>query len=107
MLLRPSLALAALLITATASAHEGPRAELSALDAALEARPGDADLLLRRAALHRREGHLAASLADLAVLEHVAPARRELYYERGLTRAAAGDGAGAEADLNRFLEGGP
>lgn len=103
----PTLLVAALLLPAAALAHEGPRAEMAALDTALEARPGDVELLLRRAALLRRDGQLAASLTDLAVVAHLAPARRELYAERGLTRAAAGDAAGAEADLTRFLAGGP
>ena len=107
-LMRRLAVLAALLLAApVASAHKGPHAELLALDAALADKPGDVDLLLRRASLHRREGHLEAARADLAVIEHLAPTRRELFYERGLLRAAGGDNPGAEADLTRFLAGFP
>ncbi|MFT3768359.1 MAG: hypothetical protein QM820_23170 [Minicystis sp.] len=107
LMLRPLLLAAMMLAAATAAAHEGSHAELAALDAALEARPGDVDLLLRRASLHRRSGHVAAALADLTVVEHLAPGNRDMLLERGLTRAAAGDAAGAEADLTRLLDGGP
>jgi tetratricopeptide (TPR) repeat protein len=101
------LVLAALLAAASpAFGHEGPHTEVAVLDAALAARPGDVELLLQRAALLRREGHLAAALADLAVVAHLAPANREMLLERGLTRAASGDAAGAEADLTRVIEGG-
>lgn len=106
-MLRAAIFCAAILVASAASAHQGPHAELEALDRALADRPGDVDLLLRRAEVHRRENHLAAAMADLTVVEHLAPSRRELWLERGLTRAAGGDHAGAEADLSRFLEGSP
>lgn len=98
---------AALLVAPAAAAHQGTHAEIAALDAALADKPGDVDLLLRRAELHRRENHLEAARADLTVVEHIAPNRRELFYERGMLRAASGDNAGAEGDLTRFLEGNP
>ncbi len=106
-MVRPAVILAWLLAATAAKAHEGPHVELAALDAALERRPDDVDLLLRRATLHRREGHVQASLADLIRVEQLSPGLRELLLERGLTRAAAGRAAEAEADLGRFLEGGP
>ncbi|APR81043.1 Hypothetical protein A7982_06390 [Minicystis rosea] len=101
------LALALLAVAETASAHDGAHADLAALDAALDARPGDVDLLLRRAAIHRRENHFAAALADLAVVEHLAPQNRDMLLERGLTRLAMGDATSAEADLTRVIDGGP
>lgn len=98
---------AALLCAPAAAAHPGEDAELRALDAALDAQPANVDLLLKRAAIHRRLNHLQASLADLAVIDHLAPGNRDMLLQRGLTRLAGGDPAGAEADLTRVLEGGP
>lgn len=107
----PFLLAAALFIgpalATAASAHPGEDAELRALDTALDAHPADITLLLRRASLHRRLNHIPASLADLAVIEHLQPQNRDMLLERGLTRFAGGDAAGAEADLTRLLEGGP
>ncbi|UQA55491.1 tetratricopeptide repeat protein [Polyangium aurulentum] len=92
---------------APALAHDGPSAEIAVLDVELKNRPNDVDLLLQRAALHRRLGNLASALADLARAESVAPARREIYLERGLIRQEQGDAAGAEADFSRYLDAGP
>jgi tetratricopeptide (TPR) repeat protein len=96
-----------LLASAPALAHDGPSADIAVLDVELKNRPGDVDLLLQRAALHRRLGNLASALADLGQAESSAPARREIYLERGAVRMEGGDAAGAEDDFTRFLDAGP
>lgn len=102
------LLLAALVTTAArASAHQGVSAEIAALDREIAKAPGDASLLVRRAALHRRDGHPSLALADLARAEARSPGRRDVLLERGLALFGAGDRGAAEAALDRFLAGGP
>ena len=105
-MVRRLLLAAVLLATTPAAAHEGVRNELALVDAELKARPGEIDLLLKRAALYRRQGDLERAMVDLDEVAQKAPARRELLVERGLTQAQRGDHAAAEADLTRFLDTG-
>ena len=92
---------------ARASAHEGTSAEIAALDRKIAASPGDASLLVQRAALLRRQGRPALALADLARADARSPGRRDVLLERGLTLWSAGDPRGAETALDRFLSSGP
>jgi Flp pilus assembly protein TadD len=91
---------------ARASAHEGVSAEIAALDRKIAQHPGDASLLVRRAALLRREGHPSRALADLARADSRDPGRRDVLLERGLALFARGDRRGAETALDRFLASG-
>ena len=101
----PMLA-AVLLLGGSAAAHDGTSVEMAVLDAQIQGRPGDVDLLLQRAALARRTGDLSKSITDLEQVARRDPERRELFLERGLTLAAQGSAARAEADLDRFLDAG-
>ncbi len=105
----PAVAIACLLLAAAApvAAHDGPAAELAVLDAEIKARPGDPAAWLARAALSRRLGRVDRALADLEEVARLDPERRELFLERGLARAAGGQAGPAEADLDRYLAGGP
>jgi tetratricopeptide (TPR) repeat protein len=93
------------LVSATAWGHQGHSAELAALDAELRARPADVGALVRRAAVHRRQRAFSRAIADLERALRLDPRRADLYLERGLTRAASGDAAGADVDFTRALAG--
>lgn len=97
----------ALLWSGAAAAHPGSSRAIAAISAEIERSPSDARLRLERAALHRRAGDLQAAMADLRVVEHVAPEARRLRLERALVRKALGNAAGALSDLDRFLASGP
>ena len=100
------LTLALLLAASSASAHEGLKAEIQALDAQIAASPGAAPLLVERARLRRLDGDPAGGLVDLAAAGALAPTLRIVSLERGLTELALGKVASAEANLSRFLASG-
>lgn len=110
-MLRPLLVTAWILACAASAtrvdAHPGASADIAALSQQLAERPGDAALLIQRAAAYRRQGQLDRALADLDAAARSDPNRREILLERGLLRAARKEPALAEADLTRFLASGP
>jgi tetratricopeptide (TPR) repeat protein len=107
MLRQLGVVLSLVLFTASdASGHPGLSVDLAAVNRKLVERPGDVDLLLARATIYRRKGQLQSALADLGRVAQLAPQRRELFLERGLTQAALGRSAAAELDLTRYLDSG-
>lgn len=94
-------------IAPLAHAHPGPAIEVAALDALRKERSQDPALLVKRAAVLRRAGQLDRALEDLAEAARLAPSDSAVARERGLTRAAKGLHALAEADLSAALQAAP
>ncbi len=69
--------------------------------------PNQADSLVKRGHLYRLNGRLVESLADLDRARQLDPQDRWVGLQRGLTLSAMGRDQEAEAELDRFLRGGP
>lgn len=89
-----------LALPAAVRAHESVQTELAELDAALAQRE-DADLLVRRAELHRVRGETQRALDDLARAQAIDPARETV----ALARARALLEAGRDAEAREALAG--
>ncbi len=104
------LALFALLAASSWSlptyAHEGVNIEIAALGIKIQKEPQNVALYLERAALLRRERQFAGALADLATAQKLAPDRREITLEKGLTLAGMGQTKEAETLLSAYLDSG-
>lgn len=90
----------------SAYAHEGVNEEIANLAAKIQKSPQNVALYLERAALLRRERQFVAALEDLAMAQKLAPDRREIALEKGLTLAATGQVKDAEALLTVYLSAG-
>ncbi len=100
--------LAALLsLIGAALAHPGVRDDLRRADERVDREPGSAAAHLRRAALHRRAGDPARSLADAARAAQLGAAPGAVALERGLALAAAGRHAEAIPDLTTAIAARP
>jgi tetratricopeptide (TPR) repeat protein len=92
--------------TASALAHEGVNVQIVNLGKKIAQDPTNPSSYLERAALFRREKRFSAALDDLATAQRLAPDRRDIQLERGLTLAAKGDTKEAETLLSKYLESG-
>lgn len=90
----------------SARAHIGAHAQIEALDRELALRPDDASVLVSRAELHRRAGHVMDAFVDAENAVLVASDTLEPYLERGLALEGLGARAAAEDDLDTYLDGG-
>lgn len=102
-----ALAVGPILVDAPAWAHPGLHHDIAKVTAAIEVSPDRPDLWLRRARLHRLDGHAEAALADLERARHLGMGDGELLLEQGLALADAGFGRQAEETLNLYLQGHP
>jgi tetratricopeptide (TPR) repeat protein len=91
-----------LMVPAVAGAHRGLRHDIEQVTAQLLPAP-QAELLLRRAALYRRQGAHESSLADLDRAAALGADPAQTVLERGLTLAAMGADADAITALSRSL----
>ena len=101
-----SAVLAVSALVFSAHAHEGVNVEIATLGAKIQKDPQNVALYLQRAALLRREKQFTAALADLATAQKIAPDRREITLEKGLTCAASGQFNEAETLLSAYLDAG-
>jgi tetratricopeptide (TPR) repeat protein len=88
----------------TVLAHGPLHGQISELDAQLEQQPANAELLLRRADLHRLDGNAAAAMADLTAVEKITPVPDGLWWVRGRLLVEQQRPEAALVDLNRWLE---
>lgn len=86
--------------------HESVNVQITNLGAKIQKDPKNPSLYIERADLLRREKQYAAALSDLDRAQKLAPERRDLVLERGLTLAAKGDTEAAERLLSRYLASG-
>jgi len=94
-------------IVLPARAHPGPHHDIERLTAAIALSPDDAALYIERARNYRLDGQVSASLADCDRAASLDGDERAIWLERGLTLAALGRDAEAEAELTQFCESGP
>ena len=92
-----------LLWVSPSSSHESVNVQISALGAKIQKDPKNPSLYLERADLQRREKHYAEALRDLDRAQKLAPERKDIVLERGLTLAAKGDTEEAEKLLSKYL----
>lgn len=90
----------------SALAHEGVNVQITQISQKIEREPTNLVLYLERADLFRREKQFSAALSDLAIAEKLAPNRRDIQLERGLTLAAKGDTKEAESLLSAYISAG-
>lgn len=88
----------------TLLAHGPLHGQISELDAQLEQQPANAELLLRRADLHRLDGNATAAMADLTVVEKITPVLEGLWWVRGRLLVEQQRPEAALVDLTRWLE---
>jgi tetratricopeptide (TPR) repeat protein len=100
------MALAVLVGAGSAWGHAGVPREIEELDQRLAMRPGDAGLLVQRAALWRRVRRLDEAEKDVAAAEAKEPGRADVLFERGSLLLERGEYAGAEETLSRCVESG-
>lgn len=93
----------AMLLPAIAFADPPVDDELAALDARIEAAPTDVDLLLQRAELRVRASDADGALADLRLVEAMAPGDPRLSLLRGWIHFDGGADRRAEAELERYV----
>jgi len=102
-----SCAIAAFLMwSLTALAHEGVNVQVAQISQKIQQNPTNSALYVERAALFRREKQFSAALSDLAHAEKLAPNRRDIQLERGLTLAAKGETKEAERLLSAYISAG-
>jgi tetratricopeptide (TPR) repeat protein len=94
--------LVALAATA-AGAHPGLHHDIASATAAIDKEPTKADLYVERAFLERLDEEFDAALIDLEKAQRLDPANLRVAAERGMTFAALGQDADAEAELSRFV----
>lgn len=90
----------------SALGHEGVHVEIANLGVKIQKEPKNTNLYLERAVLLRRDRQFDKALADLATAEKLAPERREITLEKGLTLALAGRNEMAETLLSAYLANG-
>ena len=98
-------ALAAWATTASLFAHGDLHEQIEAVTAQIAKEPGNAELLLKRAELHRAHEEWAAALADYDRVDLLAPGRTSL--GRGLVLLAQGKAREALAPLDECLHARP
>ncbi|MFN0152351.1 MAG: metallophosphoesterase [bacterium] len=86
-----------------ALAHEEPGAQVHALSEAIASSPGDAGLLLRRAALYLLDHEWDAAGIDLDRAERIAPGLDGVAVARAQLHLGTGDPARAVASANQHL----
>lgn len=94
------------LLALSAAAHESVNVQIASLDKKIQKEPQNVTAYIERAVLLRREKQFPAALADLETAQKLAPNRREILLERGLTLAAKGDSKEAENLLSAYLASG-
>jgi tetratricopeptide (TPR) repeat protein len=94
--------LVALAATA-AGAHPGLHHDIASATTAIDKEPTKADLYVERAFLERLDEEFDAALIDLEKAQRLDPANLRVAAERGMTFAALGQDADAEAELSRFV----
>ena len=98
-----ALLLFALILPAAAHAHGPLETRIAALGRRIAEDPGDAELLLRRGELHRRQRSWALALADLDRAAELDRDHSEIVLLRGKTLLDAGRAADADAAFERYL----
>lgn len=98
-----AIALALWLLPAAALADPLLEARLASLDERIAASPTDVELLLRRAELRMRAAEPDAALADVRLVEAIAPGDPRAPMLRGWIHFEQGDDARAEAALERYV----
>ena len=98
-------ALVAWAVTASLFAHGDLHEQIEAVTAQIAKEPGNAELLLKRAELHRAHEDWAAALADYDRVDPLAPGRTSL--GRGLVLLAQGKAREALAPLDECLHARP
>jgi len=85
-------------------AHPGLAVQSEQLDEALSDQPENADLLIRRGDIHRREGNFAAAEQDFAAARLLDPANPELDFFQGRLLLDMGRAEEADAMLGHWIE---
>lgn len=88
------------------SAHEGVNVQIQAIGQKVQQDPTNPAHYIERATLYRREKQFSKALSDLALAEKLAPNRRDIQLEQGLTLAAKGDHKEAERLLSVHIASG-
>jgi len=100
--------LAALIILSTlplsALSHPDLVLQIQALDAQIEAKPADADLLIKRGDLYRRHQEYAAAAMDLAAARKASPNNSILDFYDGLLLLERGDAQTAETHFKKYTD---
>jgi predicted Zn-dependent protease len=91
-------------IAGPAGAHPDLLEQIERLNEQLARAPGNAELLVRRADLHRRHEDYAAALRDFAAARAVQPGNREYDFQEGRLRLETGDPDRADALFSNYLE---
>jgi len=98
---------AALLLLGTVLRRRDPAAAYTALAAAAERDPGNADAWFQLGNLHREQQRFAAAVTAYASAVRLAPAHPALRNNLGLALEGAGDPQGASAEYRAALEAQP
>lgn len=98
------LAVSGTLFVGTAASHPGVDPEIEEVTHELEEDPNRVDLWIQRGRLYRSGGAFNESLKDFEQAKQLAPDKKELILERGLTLSAMGRDVDAEVEFGRFLE---
>lgn len=102
-----SVLCACLALASFARAHGGLEEAISAVSSAIEKTPGDADLFLRRAELHRLHGSWSVALADYARARKLRPSLDVVNLGIAQMHVARGRDRAAVALLDRFVAAHP
>lgn len=90
-------------LTSPAWGHPDLMVQIEALDAQLEAQPGNVELLLKRGDLYRRHQDYTAAARDFNTARSIDPSHPEIDFYAGRLSLAVGDGMEAERLLARYL----
>jgi tetratricopeptide (TPR) repeat protein len=98
--------LAPLWCSSLAPAHEGVNVQIQNIGQKIQQDPTNPAHYIERATLYRREKQFSKALSDLALAEKLAPNRRDIQLDQGLTLAAKGDHKEAERILSGQIASG-
>jgi len=91
------------MLVSPAWGHPELLAQIELLDTEIQQQPGNAELLIRRGDLYRREQDYSAAQRDFAAARELQPGHSEIDFFQGRLQLERGDFVAADLQLSRYL----